>query len=56
MKKTRKKKAESQRPGQMLPLLGLLATVEGALFELVLGSGLSVLEALLEQEREQLCM
>ena len=39
----------------LLPLLGLLATVKGALFELVLGSGLGVLQALLEQEREQLC-
>lgn len=56
MEKTRKKKAESQAPAQMLlPLLGLLATVKGALFELVLGSGLGVLQALLEQEREQLC-
>jgi transposase-like protein len=56
MEKTRKKKAESQGPAQMLlPLLGLLATVKGALFELVLGSGLGVLQALLEQEREQLC-
>ena len=38
----------------MLPLLGLLATIKGALFELVIGSGLGVLQALLEQEREQI--
>jgi len=37
----------------LLPLLGLMATIKGALFELVLGSGLGVLQALLEQEREQ---
>jgi putative transposase len=56
MEKTRKKKAESQGPTQMLlPLLGLLATLKGALFDLVVGSGFGVLQALLEQEREQLC-
>jgi putative transposase len=56
MEKTRKKKAESKGSVQMLlPLLGLMATINGALFELVLGSGLGVLQALLEQEREQLC-
>jgi putative transposase len=56
MEKTRKKKGESQGPAQMLlPLLGLLATVKGALFELVVGSGFGVLQALLEQERERLC-
>lgn len=56
MEKTRRKKAESKGPAQMLlPLLGLVATIKGALFELVLGSGLGVLQALLEQEREQLC-
>lgn len=56
MEKIRKKKAESQGPAQMLlPVLGLLATLKGALFELVLGSGFTVLQALLEQEREQIC-
>jgi putative transposase len=56
MKKTRKKKAQSQEVAQrVLPVLGVLATIKGALFELVIGSGLSVLQALLEQEREQLC-
>jgi transposase-like protein len=56
VEKTRKKKAESKGAAQMLlPLLGLMATIKGALFELVLGSGLGVLQALLEQEREQLC-
>lgn len=56
MEKIRKKKAESKGAAQMLlPLLGLMATIKGALFELVLGSGLGVLQALLEQEREQLC-
>jgi putative transposase len=56
MEKNRKKKAESKGAAQMLlPLLGLMATIKGALFELVLGSGLGVLQALLEQEREQLC-
>jgi putative transposase len=56
VEKTRKKKAECKGAAQMLlPLLGLMATIKGALFELVLGSGLGVLQALLEQEREQLC-
>lgn len=56
MEKTRRKKPESQGPAQMLlPLLGLMATVKGALLELVLGAGFGVLQALLEQEREQLC-
>lgn len=56
MEKTRKNKTESQGTAQMLlPLLGLMATVKGALFELVVGSGLGMLQALLEQEREQLC-
>ena len=56
MEKIHKKKAESKGAAQMLlPLLGLMATIKGALFELVLGSGLGVLQALLEQEREQLC-
>jgi transposase-like protein len=39
----------------VLPLVGLLATVKGALYELVMNSGLNVLMALLEQERERLC-
>lgn len=56
MEKIRKKKVESQGVAQvLLPLVGLLATMKGALYELVVGSGLSVLQALLEQEREQLC-
>ncbi len=56
MEKTRKKKTESQGPAQkLLPLLGLMATIKGALFELVVGSGFEVLQALLEQERERLC-
>lgn len=56
MEKTRKKKAENQGvPQVLLPIIGMLATVKGALYELVVGSGLSVLQALLEQERAQLC-
>lgn len=56
MKKDRKKKVESQGVAQqVLSLAGLLVTVKGALLELVLGSGFSVLQALLEQERERLC-
>ena len=35
--------------------LGILATVKGALYELVVNSGMSVLLAVLEQEREKLC-
>ena len=54
MEKSRKKKGESQAPAQM-PLLGLLATVKGALFELGSAAGFGVLQALLEQERERLC-
>ena len=54
MKKTGNKKGESQGlPQILLPIVGLLATVKGTLYELVVGSGLRVLEALLEQEREQ---
>jgi len=56
MEKTRKKKAESQGiPQALLPILGLLVTVKTSLFDLVLSSGLKVLEVLLEQEREELC-
>lgn len=56
MEKNRKKKVESQGAAQrVLSLAGLLVTVKGALLELVFGSGLSVLQALLEQERAQLC-
>ena len=56
MKNTRKKKVESQEVAQiLLPLLGILATVTGALYELVVSSGMSVLRAVLEQEREKLC-
>jgi putative transposase len=56
MEKIRKKGPKNQEAAQMLlPLLGVLATVKGALLDLVIGSGLAVLQALLEQEREQLC-
>jgi len=56
MEKTRKKKAESQGvPQALLPILGLLVTVKTSLLDLVLSSGLKMLEVLLEQEREQLC-
>ena len=56
MKKTRKKSVESQEVAQvLLPILGILATVKGALYELVVSSGMSVLLAVLEQEREKLC-
>lgn len=56
MEKTRKKKIENQGvPQVLLPIIGMLATVKGALYELVVGSGLSVLQMLLEQERERLC-
>jgi len=56
MEKIRKKGPKNQEAAQMLlPLLGVLATVKGALLDLVIGSGLGVLQALLEQEREQLC-
>ena len=39
----------------MLPILGILATVKGALYELVVSGGISVLLAVLKQEREELC-
>jgi transposase-like protein len=56
MEKIRKKGPKNQEAAQMLlPLLGVLATVKGALLDLVIGSGLGVLQALLEQERAQLC-
>src|SRR5262249_22838022 len=58
MEKTRKNRAESQGATQaqmVLPVLGLLATVKGALLDLVIGSGLAVLQLLLEQDRELLC-
>src|SRR3954465_10214920 len=56
MEKTRKKKAESQGvPQALLPILGLLVTVKTSLFDLVLSSGMKMLEVLLEQEREALC-
>lgn len=56
MEKIRKKGPKNQEAAQMLlPLLGVLATVKGALLDLVIGSGLGVLQALLEQERERLC-
>src|SRR3984885_6648502 len=58
MEKARKKKAESQggaRAQMLIPLLGVLATVKGALLDLVIGSGIEVLQLLLEQDRELLC-
>ncbi len=56
MEKTRKKKAESQGvPQALLPILGLLVTVKSSLLDLVLSSGLKMLEVLLEQDREELC-
>ena len=56
MKNTRKKTVKSQEVAQvLLPILGILATVKGALYELVVSSGMSVLLAVLEQERAQLC-
>ena len=56
MEKSRKKKAESQGvPQALLPLLGLLVTVKTSLFDLVVSSGLKMLEMLLEQERAELC-
>lgn len=58
MEKIRRKKAEGQgsSAGQvLLPVLGVLVTVRKALYDLVVGSGLAVLQALLESEREQLC-
>jgi len=56
MKKSRKEKVESQEVAQvLLPVLGILATVKGALYELVVSSGMGVLLAVLEQEREKLC-
>jgi putative transposase len=56
MEKTRKKKAESQGvPQALLPILGLLVTVKTSLLDLVLSSGLKMLEVLLEQDREELC-
>ena len=57
MKKTTKKKDESQEKIRqvLLPLTSLLVTVKGALFDLVMSTGYSVLQMLLEQEREQLC-
>ena len=42
-------------PQVLLPIIGMLATMKGALYELVVGSGLSVLQALLEHERGELC-
>jgi len=56
MKKTAREKTEGQGiPQVLLPLVGLLTMVKGQLYELVVSSGLSVLMALLEQEREALC-
>jgi transposase-like protein len=56
MQKSRKKSAENQGvPQVLLPVVGILATIEGALYELVVSSGLSVVLALLEQERAKLC-
>ena len=42
-------------PQALLPILGLLVTVKTSLLDLVLSSGLKMLEVLLEQEREELC-
>lgn len=57
MKKTTRKQDESQAENRqlLLPLAGLLVTVKGALFDLVMSAGYGVLQMLLEQEREQLC-
>jgi transposase-like protein len=39
----------------LLPLATVLVTVRDGLYDLVVGSGMAVLRALLEQERERLC-
>jgi len=39
----------------LLPVLGVLVAMRDALMDLVIGSGLDVLRALLEQERTALC-
>jgi transposase-like protein len=57
MEKKSRKKDEGQgaRAQVLLPIVGLLATMRGALMDLVINGGLAVLAALLEQEREVLC-
>jgi transposase-like protein len=56
-KATERTKDASQGAGMqaMLPILGVLATVKNGLYDVVIGAGLRVLEALLEQERIELC-
>ena len=54
MEKIRRKKAESQWCMQMLlPLLGLLATVKGSLLDLVISSGLGMLQVMLAAARSR---
>jgi len=57
MEKKSRKKDEGQgaRAQLLLPIVGLMATVKGALMDWVINGGLAVLAALLEQEREALC-
>jgi transposase-like protein len=58
MKKTAEKtKDESGAAGlqALLPILGVLTTVRNGLYDFVMGTGLRVLEVLLEQERTKLC-
>lgn len=57
MEKTRKKDGRRQGPGAqiLLPLASVLVTVRDTLYDLVLGSGMAVLQSLLERDREQFC-
>jgi transposase-like protein len=57
MEKTGKNKPRRQAPGTqiLLPLASVLVTVRAALYELVVGSGMAVLQALLERDRDEAC-
>lgn len=55
--KKSKKKVEGQglNAQMLVPIVGLMAAVKGALMDWVINGGLAVVAALLEQEREALC-
>ena len=57
VEKKSKKKVEGQglNAQMLVPIVGLMAAVKGALLDWVINGGLAVVAALLEQEREALC-
>src|SRR5262245_47526752 len=58
MNKTTEKTKDKSQAGRLqalVPILGVVATVKNGLYDLVISSGLRMLQVMLEQERAELC-